>query len=668
MNAPLLRLYGDLWTSILNQMDIASAIKLLLTGSKQLGAILARQLKNIVHQDSDPVLDFNAILRSCQSFPSVKSITILPNSSRSLTRYPILLDNVPSELRSLNLSFCTACNLFAGFDFASRTPSLTNLSLSGPSATNVPFSAFLLPSTLEALNLSPMNSSILIGPNDVAKIPKSLISLTLSLKWDNSEKMERYDWPLSLTSLHLRGTNSHVNLEYLPRTLTLLDLVEFPRFKTAYPHDSIFPWRVFFPRLSVLLLSPYVFHAFNFEILLRSIVASEAVENQQAKTFIASGFWNVDAISTSLETSNPPATTAYPLFTRIRLPSPFWFQDPTDLISQLQSLAPYIRNTEFVSMTTNASVLKHAGVSPSAEVFAVTAKDELPSTLTSLKARDLPISFVPPTLTSLKCNTLVAQLDEVHEMGYSGLFSRLTTLHLYSAQDGFPFELLPASITDLHIRIFNSENWDLIATSLVSLRNLSLTLEPLSPDSELAPIKSTVLDTLCLICVVELDTTATKPYMSEFFSSPSPLPPTITDLTISGHPVHASIFTILPPRLLSFKTQVEFIESNLIPFPQGATLTPSELIGSLPQCIRHLYLSGKGPQITSPECLRSLPRSLTSFSTFQLFRFTDVFDEEGVVNLFPPLMNCITFPSPVNFYTITGEKRSTLMPNIEQAK
>lgn len=416
LEAPLLSLYGDLWTQLLDLLDLTAVTCLLLTGCTPLRANLARNLKLIEHQNVDPVLDFNAILRTCQSLSLVESITILPGTFQPLVRYPIQLDNMPSKLRSLNLAFNTVCTLFSGFDFASHTPSLTNLSLVGASTDHMPLADFLLlPPTLEALTLVPKAAKIIMSPKDFAKLPVSLTSLTIHMCWINEENT-RYTWPLSLASLYLSGWDGTVNLEWLPRTLTSLDVSALFGLSTNYTQRmefKIFPYRLFFPRLTELIFPSYF--SVEADSILRSIVAPEASEIEQAQSFISSGFWNIDA----LKTASTPTTddlVAYPRITRLSLPFSFWQQPHRKTVAQLQAVAPYIKNTDFIGMTADYSLLEHAGATSKLESPISNQKPIVfPTTLTSLSTTAIQLTELPPTLKQLKCYHLTGQLDDCAE-------------------------------------------------------------------------------------------------------------------------------------------------------------------------------------------------------------------------------------------------------------
>lgn len=660
MESPLLRLYGDLWSAVTDLLDLVSTKRLIMTGSKQLSANLTRNVRNTYFRDSGPVFDFNDILRSCQGLQSLESLAILPNSRPTLVRMPVSLDNFPSKLRSLSLDFATVAYVFSGFDFVTRTPNLVDLSLVGITKEAVPLEAFLLPSKLERLVLGFRGGQLSMGPADVARLPRSLIQLEINVAWRDTERFEKYEWPLSLTSLRMSSWSSRLKVEYLPRTLTSLDLSLFDGLESSFPREAMFPWRVFFPRLSYLLVS-YFSRLYDTDLLLRSIVAPNAFEQEEAAAFISSGFWNIESLANA-------SLTSYPSFTTLGLPSAWRSLETDEIIAHLDAVAPFIRNTNILQCSTDRPILKHAGATSAAEVWLDTNEDEdkFPSTLTSFTGRKVHVSLLPPTLTTLKCDTLIGRDTGDLTVIHSDDLPKVTTLHIYESVPTATISILPTLITDLHIVIGAPADWDLVATRLVSLRELKITLDAhWSCNVPLAPIQSTYLYSFDIAIHYALVMDSSKPRLAEFFATPSPLPSTVTELSIGGQPIHASIFPMLPRELETLYI-VGFAWTDLtnqisLPYPEGANLSPEDLIKSLPPRLRSLQLnkgSDHGQKPISVDCLRFLPPSLGSFACYETFTLSEG-EKSNIASILPPFLTSISFPGcSITYNRISGTERS----------
>ena len=634
-----------------------------MTGCHQLNANLARNVRYTRCSDVGSVLNLDAILESCRALPSLEALVVHPEEGSVLLKEPIKLDNLPSTLRTLKLNFSMICSLFCGFEFATRTPSLVELCLRGYTKEKLALESFLLPPSLEVLTLEPSSGLTLVPSSDIAKLPRTLVKLRLSVDQLVTETSEKYDWPPSLTDFRLHSWNSRLTIECLPRTLHKLDLIGFSTTHTAFPQKSagrVFPWRVFFPHLSQLSTSRYE-RNFDDESLLRSIVAPEPWERQEAEAFF------------SKDSSNPaPSATSslkdFPNFTKLDLPSSWWSQDTGKIIETLRSLAPFIQDVDFAQLSGEASLLKHAGATSSAELYSDTreADGKLPSTLTRINGRDVHISTLPSTFRSLQCYNLIGKDPSDRTMISGDDFPNLTFLQLFEPATTHTISILPATLTELHIVIGVPEEWDLIASRLISLRKLQITLDAhWRCNSPLTLIKSTYLKAFDLSTHYNYAYDPTKPHLGEFFSHPSPLPSTVVDLNLGGVPVPASILAVLPRGLkdvyINGFSWTDLSASGCLPYPEGANLSHAEIIKSLPPRLRSLHLSkgsDKGQKAIEVECLRFLPHTLRSFSTYDVFIMED---KNTMEELVPPLAANMSFgfteKRSISFQYITVDEK-----------
>ena len=654
MEPPILRLHGDVWSIISEMLDLTSIYQLMMLGSIHLSSSLARYIKSIKHYDIGPVLDLTALLRTAHRLHSLESITVLATTPCSMVRYPVLLDSFPPKLRSLNLSLKTAYELFAGLDLAKLTPNLKDLALSGERTTSVPLSAFLLPPTLEVLSLRSHSVMVSLDPHGLAQLPQALTSLNLNITWT---ALFCPLWPPLLTHLQLKGVGAEFMIESLPRNLVSLDLYSLYGLGTSFPSPRkqlVFPWRVFFPRLTQLRLPHVLARDFVPSAILKSVVTTEACDIEVVNAFISS---LPPGANPSNDVEMVPLPT-HPTFTKLSLPGSFWTQLTEKLAIQLQAVAPYIRNTDLSLFSANDSNLKHAGAITSAGIGSTTSETEkLPSTLTRLEG----------ALTIVKCLKLVEDSTDDPTMIDSVNFPTLSTLALYDRLSILALSCLPNTITDLRISIQDSVEWDLIVTTLVQLRNLKIGLLPLwQCPTELEAVASPHLTTFSLMSDSNV-AWPSKPNYYEFFSSPSLLPPTVTDLSIIGASIDISVFAVLPRSLIHLELNgvawTEQKPSLEKCFPEGANLVSDELIKSLPPRLRSVNLfRGYSPDKTpiNPDCLQFLPNTLASFrcnkNDFELQAQESCYLKDYL----PPLVSTIFCGGDMLNYTkITGTERST---------
>lgn len=629
-DSPILRLHGDVWAKLADRIDIACLQRLIMVGCPQLSALLTRNVKNMVQRDIGPDLDFNAILKACQALSSLETFEILTSEYASQVSRAISLENFPSQVWKLSLNFQNACTSFEGFDFATLTPNLRHLTIGGPNDVWVAFESFLLPPNMEVLNLIPGLGGIAFKPSDIRKLPRSLTSLGLNIvindNDDNTFETETYDWPLSLTSLRIGGSHCSFNLEYLPRTVTSLDLGSF-KLKTAFSDGSVFPWRSFFPRLSELYLPRFMGSDLNPQVLLKSLVVGEEARQEADAFLLANRFCHVESLLT-------PAT--YPAFKVLSLPEWFWPQ--RNIAAQLEAVAHFIADTDFKNiMLPDFSLLKHAGATTSASCNADSIENEkFPASLTSLNGLFIFVSSLHPNLTSLGCNQLLGKDDSDRSMISSDDLPNFTELQLRMYHPAATISILPTTLTALELTIATPEEWDLVATRLTVLRDLIVDLHPRwKVVAPLKPIKSTYLELFSLKAAYKTESDPSKPNFFEFFESPSPIPSTISKLLIQVKNIHASVIPIVPRGLLKLRIKGLVWATNSKQFEGGASLTPEEIFERLPLMLRTLDIAigDSTKDVPSAYVATYVPYSLGEFCNEGCFYLDD--DLESIHDIMP---------------------------------
>lgn len=608
---------------------------------------LRRVLKNIKIFNVGSILDLSAVLASCRDLPSIESFVVVPSHYEARVKLPISLENLPPKLHTLTL------DLAGAFEAAYHNiaPSLLHLSLTDSFTSNPSFKQLSLPPSLQSLVLQGLRS-VPMDKFDVKALPRTLTELDIDAVWNFVPSS--YEWPLSLTSACFRGSQNWHTLEHLPRTVTSLRFGEKLRLKTTFRGDSaqrVFPWRVFFPRLSYLHL-PSTLPDFEPSLLLRSIVDPDALESGKVATFMASGFGTLESLSDA--TRGP-----FPLFTGIQLPFVVWSQEPSLLITQFQLVAPYIRTVDLIGFQGCSTLLVHAGITSRATVTArsnyeKTAPLQFPTTLKTLTILEgITLADIPRSLTGLTCKYIYARSDagRDHDFADVQLPDSLTYLKLTLTPFLGLVNILPLSLTELHIIVRSPEPWNSVASRLVSLRKLYVAMGAYwSCYAPLVPLKATQLDTFELSSPWPRALDASQPRLCYFFSphycaGQALLPSSITRLSIDYPLAHASLIAALPQGLqfLTFRLSLVWTDlADSLPIPEGAGLSPEQLFKLLPRGLRTLDL-GTGPgSALDVQLLRFLPPRLVKFRACGSFNLSDD-DKEKMNDILPITVNYAEF-------------------------
>lgn len=213
----------------------------------------------------------------------------------------------------------------------------------------------------------------------------------------------------------------------------------------------------------------------------------------------------------------------------------------------------------------------------------------------------------------------------------------------YLPLEGLALRSLP-SLTSLGIMLSTRSNWSVLASTLVSLVTLEISLRGGNwytvNDEPLAPLLATRLERLT-IRVTKPSTYYDKPFLDDFFGNDSPLPTSITALTITNFglkwPIPLTVIPSLPRQLrqLMMTQDTDWTNANFKTPPHVAHMTPSELLSSLPPLLECLELVRANlTDKKSFTLLAALPRSLKTLNLSALCD-TDWKRETELFNVLP---------------------------------
>lgn len=588
MTSPILRLHDHIWTYITDYLDLTDVTRLLMTGNVQLAVYLDRNAhRTRLHYES-PVLDIEAVTRSCSALHSLQELVVKRASFESLVKRPCNDLVLPPKLSSLILEFTGSFDLVLSLNLAEITPLLRHLRLGGDKQLKEhQLEDIRLPNDLEVLELFSTNTAITLVPSGIAKLPRNLSTLVLDCQFASiAEEFESYEWPLSLTSCTLKTVAFYLRIEDFPRTVTHLDLRGATRLQTTFRGPQ-FPWRVFFPFLHTLYLSQAV--TLN-QTLLRALVQQDFQDTATVQAFIASGYWDIPSLRP--DPSGPPPT--YPLFETIQIPQKWRpaFLDRFER-SALAEIAPHLKYTEAhlnSAMVTLAALPSQLGATSMGSIAtSVNSTRILPSSITSLSVDSFLAAAVPKSVTKLVCSLLTGCDEKDPSIISQGDIPPNLTYLRYSSEQSVPFPFpLPRMITNLEAVIKTPKHWDLIAQNLVHLKTLVVVgFNSWDCNTTLAPIVSSDFADFTLRASSRGPDDTTRPIHEEFFGPASPLPPSLTHLKISGGCWHASILASLAE--LPFRLKALDIAplvwdeecSRHPPYPAGQSKSPKELLHAL---------------------------------------------------------------------------------------
>lgn len=621
MESPVFRLSIDIWEIILSLVNAISIQRLLLTGNSRLSSVVKLKASHFHVGGVWRFIDIEAYLRTCSHLNSLKNLSVSLDLTDIAVKRPVDVLEFPPTLTSLQLEFNEVFRLVP-FDLSSTLPHLRFLSLEDTTQNfQVSLKHFDFPSQLETLKLLPRYDAILMEATDIENLPRSLTSLCL--KYDHWPRLNHYAWPPHLSSLRLYSySTSDLYVEHLPRTLTELHLnVNVASNFSSLPPVNAFPWRAFFPYLRIFsVLSRTVICP----SLLSSLVLEDAFNLEQVRSFLTSGFWNLPSLPF-------PSKQPYPSYEKIHLPIHFW-RSSEDFSSEFQKLAPYFQTTDFISAHGTYDILKLLQGTTTFEVkHPLEIHQQLPSSLTWLIASDVPANLLHSNIRHLRCEDILSA-DGADDGAIIQLPPELLFLHLVSTLRPTLASILPKSLTNVVLEIYNPEVWNIVASNLVSLKELDASLHySWYCGVLLTPIASKRLENLTLSMSSLSKLQGDQPALSEFLSDPSILPSTVKILSIQAPLIHYSILHTLSKRkALESLTVRGFVwaplaRETLPTWTHPDNLTPEAVFQALPPRLYSLTLNGPvtlHPKV-SYEILRALPPNILYLSFYGIFKLPD---------------------------------------------
>lgn len=631
----------------------SSVLRLLEAGNAQLSRLLCQATHSVSWGDAGLVVDLDAFLRHCNSFPGLTEISIDRDTTRTLYKIPQQSLVLPPTLTSLTLDYHSVFTLILPLKLSTLVPRLTSLRLRGGTVDQTTgFSSLDLPPNLETLELSPVGPTAPLDPAFVARLPRSLDSFDLECFLACESTIGgplSYDWPPSLASFRIT-TFGRTLLEHLPRTVTSLRLkslgkpleTTFPpcQIDSTKPPSRVFPWRRFFPRLTEVYLylasnSPQL----DMGLILPTMVLDTVIDSSIVDDFIASGFWDVPSLRHLRAGSSKP----YPKFKAILMPKCFWTHlEGQNLSHQFQELGPYIQGTDFttphfISQGAMAAQLKN--VNRLNLKMDVNGDFEISPSIQAIQClKDVSVHLLPPKLTYLSCRNLRGSNEDLTFHQERDILP--VTLTLLSVRGTLPLlkcpKMLPQSLTNLNVPVRDPNEWTLIAERCFLLKKLRVILQSTwTCQAPLTKISSTSLYAFALDSRIRESSDEGMPHATEFFSTPSIYPTSLERLELDGNPWHASVLAVIPRNLGRLVIEGFCWESTtsvpLSPYPEANGMSKEQIMLCLSPKLRKLVLLGPeaahaGGQFELPnaEILKHLPRSITHLELHQVIDTREV--------------------------------------------
>lgn len=665
MSAPITLLYGDIWVSIADLLNLRSILNLLSAGNAQLAAVVRQSVHRAVWKQDGPYLDIDAFFRTCKQFKSaseglssLKEIRIEPTELEIAVKTPLLPLFLPPTLTCLSLIFTGAISMIIPLKLSALLPQLVSLSLGGTHNGDLELEDLDLPIFLENLVFNPQGPGFpSISPKSIASLPRTLQSLSIyaNRTYGSSESArpldETFEWPSSLTELELVSITGNVTIEHLPRTLTSLDIsncslidTDFPRTTgggTTFPRSNgkiVFPWRRFFPKLRNLKLPELeASTSLDLALLLRTVLLDDAISSELVDTFIASGFWDVSTLR-HFQTAEGRAREPYPSYASLQLPKRVLDSLPEAFIEEeLETLAPHLTNTDLVNISVTLATAAH--LKATSMISVSDYELEFPGARLSNAVKTLCtpgkllISNLPPSITHLICGQIIGTGENGAFGSSDALPPRLETLEFrYIAPHSDLMHMLPRTLVHLTVLIQAPHEWNTIAEELVNLTHLEvILLAPWSCSQTLSRVAAPHLTQFHLTLHSRLDYTLDRPKMDEFFTGQI-FPPSLRGLKLAhkySSPWHLSVLAVLPPNLTSLEidnlTWSPSQEVPILPYPEAIGMSIADLLKCLSPTLASLTFNGDGRDRWPPSPLiELLPRSITSIELYDVFDTSDV--------------------------------------------
>ena len=437
-------------------------------------------------------------------------------------------------------------------------------------------------------------------------------------------------------------------IEHLPRSLTHIVLsmhsghVSSSFKPTTDEEHFAFPWRQFFPGLTSLYLLADL--PGSMATFIKSVVSPNAYDALEVSDFFSRGFWR------SEEYDRIPAA-GYPLLEHLVS----YTLDEVGILEACRELAPFLRNV--VEFGTNSELpFESLQYLPSATDYEGTDVFTCPPNMPSLTYLNLEsvAANVIENLQSLEDLTFSALCDESGTTVTSAKWpSTLKRVYAATELTSPALQLLPTMLTNLTLNISTYTEWAIIASRLVNLEHLAVSVTPdrWCTSTPLEAIASTRFEHLTVHYISDFTHAPEEPFMNEFLGKHSPLPASLTRLEVTFHSIMQRVpLTVMPylPKQLRFfaiMTSVAWESDFFKTEPHIAAMTPSELLASLPtglevlnmQCF-HVAQGDRQPV----SVLSSLPRGLVEFNQQGLFEIE--MPNDIVIHL-PPRLASIAYES-----------------------
>lgn len=657
MDSTILRTSADIWTLIVPTLSYTSIENLFLVGNRTLIRLVSQGVECLNISGSVDCLHTTRLSFMFGSLQQLKQLSITSTYGAYFTKplEPLLL---PPKLTSLSvdLPFATEFVLTSGH-IAALPESLVSLKLSTESVFCGRLDDIKFPSKLSTLVLS--KGAFDVTEQSLATLPRTLTSLTLRVS--ELPEMTRYVWPLGLSALTLQSLDSSVRVESLPRTLTSLTIPELCLLKSSFttPHTKFsFPWRVFFPFLKDLDIQV---ENIDLKDFMAGLVLPTAFDAHSVESFIANGFWGP-----SLPDLCYDSARRYPAFKRL-----IFLYKWADYLSKVVAVAK-----EFASYLSHCEAAFGYTLPPEAFQFlssatsviyllpqrSLTSHSKLPLSLKHLELNASRLENIE-RLTSLETiNVSSISANSYENVAWPQKLSSLTT----SPIDPSAIIALPRSLTHLSCEISTSAAWNAVALNTVHLKSLAISFDftakwlaetPLTPIQ--APLETLRLNYKCDLKAQRLSKGG--PFFEAFFpvSGPSPLPASLTSLTICSYTEMATPMTLCPrlPRQLkkvAFLQRLDWFDWYSTPEPHVATMTYQELLEALPPGLEALTLlcATSSTQQANIETLRGLPLTLVYFEQKGAFKHATLAE---VVRNLPPKLAHLSYaqdPSSTDSYLV----------------
>lgn len=676
--APVLALHADIWRHIISHVTFKDVWKLFNLRNPTITQVLVRLVSKMDCNWFNVLIDFELISRMVSHFPNIKNISIISEKSYFRSKQPLNIAIFPSQLVSLTLDFnCSASSILSNPEITTSLAQLEHLLLSDSSSLEVDLGQSRFPPHLLTLSLNV--KSVVYKTGDFARLPRSLTFLSLSsCRSTTAPKYEEF--PPELKSLILRHGNFTLN--ELPHCLTRLEL-HYANISSPYTSgDTHFPWRSYFPALTDFfdtdifnksslrsLFDPQALYTDeSFASLLR--VIKEDRKRYELLLSVSSsasgiGYSSLELDSTDLEFDD--LESPVPSLRSMRR-----LQAVGCNIERLENFLPDLRSLDLTELPSNFT---------------------LPSRITTLSISHIRINLIPPTVTSLACDSLRQSTDDVGSFA-TEIFpsSSLQILHLWS--DFVTSDLasiLPASITDIRLRFpgtvkearetkilpdlssalaANSptdnqdtdvekymnrcdRSWRVLVKRLVNLRKMAVVDSIGCPSMALTPFVSPYLDTFSFK-TASYKEFSMLPWCSALFDGmnscgrPEIFPPSLRTLEFIMYGVESLPLTVLalaPRSLTSLSVSHMAVNTDIPNSPLASNLSASQILALLPPKLRFFYwaptMTSYGTAVVADSsCISLLPRTLSSFdpSSLLLFKMDDSIPFDQLTSTVAPML------------------------------